>query len=97
MSSYHPQFYDIMNYYVRGPLVGMLVDDPTYTEKPAPSIDINKAYTARLLQLKHFPVGDPFCIFQNYREGSEIKDYRIYLVHKELCLLPHELILFDKQ
>jgi AAA domain len=98
MSKYHPQFQKVMDYYVRGPLSGMFVDDPTYTEKPGPSLDIIKAYTALLLQLKHFPVGDPFTVFRKYKQGTEIKDLRFYLVHKDRCnQIQADLILFDKK
>jgi hypothetical protein len=96
ISHYSQQFREVVNTYTRGPIAGMFVDDPEFCKKPAPGDDNNKAYTARMIQLKYLPVGDEWCDFKHYEKGSTIKKYNIYLVKAENVTDPRDLIIFDK-
>jgi ribosome-associated translation inhibitor RaiA len=68
LSKYNKQYYDIMSKYLRGPISGTFVtDDPEYFERNAPSSDMNKAFTARIIQPSYYPVGNQFSIFRPYK------------------------------
>jgi hypothetical protein len=95
MSHYHPQFFEVMNYYARCPLMGYFSQYKSYCDKKGRNVDMNKAYTARMMQLQYLPVGDPFCIFRPFK-GKHIYDYGIYLVRKKGEVSTRDLIIFDK-
>ena len=94
-SYYHPQVLNMLRTYQRGPLTGRFTKDEQYCNGPAPYIDMVKAYTARLLELKYFPVFDPFCVFKKYVAETALEDYAIYLVHKE-ANSDEEFLIFDR-
>jgi len=53
--------------------------------------------TARIMQMKCLPVGDPFCVFEPY-SGGKIKGCRLYLVKSEFRVSRRDLIImFDKR
>ena len=67
----------IENKYQISPLSGYFdycSDDDTYN-----TIDINKAYTSNLIDIKQFPVFSVFDIFLEY-DGHNIEDYTQYIV-----------------
>lgn len=96
-SHYHPQFAHVMTQLQRGPLSGMFINDPNYSLKEGPNMDLIKAYAAQLLRMEKFPVADEWCIFKPYVKGSPIEEYNLYIVHKANIENTEELILFNKK
>jgi hypothetical protein len=96
LSHYNQQFYDIMTTFTRGPLMGMFAVDPLYNKKGATCLDMIKAYTARVLQMQNFPIGDQFCFFEPYKPGTQIEDYNLYIVQKFNVTKKNEIILFNQ-
>jgi len=92
ISKYSTRFIESLKKLSRNAFVGRLINtkETTFTE-----IDINKAYTSLLLEIKKFPVFLQFDEFQPY-DNHKVEDYTIYNI-ETLTTKKIDIIFFDRK